>query len=556
MGTHISRVKSVDLDSWTDEQLQSVMSWGNARANKYWEAKLAQGHVPSESKIENFIRTKYELKRWVMDGPIPNPATLDVDGDDDIPLSIVKEKQTIDRKESIRKASVGKSAAPGAAALLGSSSTSTPTPKSRPAAPAIDLFGSNFDDAPTSSTPPPRASTAGPTGAHAPPKAETAPPKAAAANNNSTKDSLLGLDFFGSAQSAAPARPSSTTGSAAQSRPDLKQSILSLYATAPRVQQQQQQQQQQQGNFGGMASPGQGAGGGFIDAFSSLSFSNAPPAATTSPKPVDAFSGLASLTGSGTRSPPPATSSSSASAFGSLGGGSFFDAKPAAAAATSYGKPAASSSAFGGLGGFDAFSSTPSPPAAKPAAAPASNAFGDLFDFSAPAPAAAPPSQPAISSSSMSPPPGASASMNSVFNLSQPTAAPKPAAAATPLAAVSANWGNSDVWGSNDGWGSSAPAPAAAAAAPPFQNTSLAKVATSNDFGWGSSAGTSTGGSFAAQSIVPGAGGGFSPAPKVAADEEFGGWSSSAATPGSNGAGKSATGGFGANEDLFSNVWN
>ena len=34
MGTHISKVKSVDLDSWTDEQLQSVLVWGNARANK------------------------------------------------------------------------------------------------------------------------------------------------------------------------------------------------------------------------------------------------------------------------------------------------------------------------------------------------------------------------------------------------------------------------------------------------------------------------------------------------------------------------------------------
>lgn len=66
MGTHISRVKSVDLDSWTDEQLQSMLKWGNARANKlvgnwiylfrrvanrtrYWEAKLAPGHVPSEA---------------------------------------------------------------------------------------------------------------------------------------------------------------------------------------------------------------------------------------------------------------------------------------------------------------------------------------------------------------------------------------------------------------------------------------------------------------------------------------------------------------------------
>lgn len=34
-------------------------------------------------KIENFIRTKYESKRWIMDGSMPDPSTLD-DGDDDV----------------------------------------------------------------------------------------------------------------------------------------------------------------------------------------------------------------------------------------------------------------------------------------------------------------------------------------------------------------------------------------------------------------------------------------------------------------------------------------
>ena len=89
MGTHISRVKSVDLDAWTDEQLASIVKWGNLRANIYWEAKLAPGHVPSDSKIENFIRTKYESKRWVMDGPMPDPSTLDADGDDDVVSSAI-----------------------------------------------------------------------------------------------------------------------------------------------------------------------------------------------------------------------------------------------------------------------------------------------------------------------------------------------------------------------------------------------------------------------------------------------------------------------------------
>ena len=35
MGTHISRVKSADLDAWTDEQTQMMVKWGNRRANKY-----------------------------------------------------------------------------------------------------------------------------------------------------------------------------------------------------------------------------------------------------------------------------------------------------------------------------------------------------------------------------------------------------------------------------------------------------------------------------------------------------------------------------------------
>ncbi|EMR08233.1 hypothetical protein PNEG_03401 [Pneumocystis murina B123] len=84
MGTHISRVKSVDLDSWTNEQLENMIRWGNARANKYWEAKLIPGHIPSESKIDNYIRTKYETKRWVMDGPIPDPSTLDEGNNNEI----------------------------------------------------------------------------------------------------------------------------------------------------------------------------------------------------------------------------------------------------------------------------------------------------------------------------------------------------------------------------------------------------------------------------------------------------------------------------------------
>lgn len=78
LGTHISRVKSVDLDSWTDEQTESMCSWGNKRANAYWESKLKPrsqnevemgGYIPLDGKVESFVRTKYVLGKWKDDGP-------------------------------------------------------------------------------------------------------------------------------------------------------------------------------------------------------------------------------------------------------------------------------------------------------------------------------------------------------------------------------------------------------------------------------------------------------------------------------------------------------
>ncbi|KAI5866172.1 ArfGap-domain-containing protein [Durotheca rogersii] len=511
MGTHISRVKSVDLDSWTDEQLQSILSWGNARANKYWEAKLAAAHVPSEAKIENFIRTKYELKRWVMDGPKPDPATLDVDGDDDVPLSIVKEKQSIDRKESIRKSSVGQQAAP-----------------QRAITPQADLIsGADI---------PPRASTALPPPSQVPPKSAPAPPKAV----NTTKDSLLGLDFLGEAP-AAPPRPASTNPGGlggGQSRPDLKQSILSLYASAPRPQPPPQQPSHSPsgsfGGFGGTQSaslqsppmghqPKKSAGGGLDDAFANLSFGSV--AQPKSPQ-IDAFAGLTAM--SGNRSTPKPTSTSS---FPSLSGGSFFDSKPTPPAPQHSSKPSATG--FDNFGAFNSSAATPKP------AQSSSAALGDLFDWSTPAPqpAAAPAPKPAPVSSSTS---------NSVFNLSaKPAPAPAPVSATTTSLNTSI-LNTSDVWG--NAWSNPDPTPTSASKTP----IATKSPATSGgiDFGgWGSG----TGGSFANQSLVPGTSGGFAPAPKVAADEEFGGWTSSAGGN-SNANGGTKSGGFG-NDDLFSNVW-
>lgn len=478
----------MDLDAWTDEQLQSVLKWGNSRANRYWEAKLAPGHVPSEAKIENFIRTKYESKRWVMDGPIPDPSTLDAEGDEDIPLNLVKEKHSIERSAS-QKAMASPS----------------PGPSRVRRSPEQDLLE---DVAPT-----PRASSAAPIASRPSPKSEPAPPK-----QTKPADSLLGLDFFGEA-APPPNRPSSVAATpGAQSRPDLKQSILSLYATAPRP---QPQQQPSSGSFGGMQSPplqqqspNQSSLGGMNDAFSSLSFSN-----TTSPplqaqsKP-SAFSNLGNISSQRSApsqvSPPP------------LSGGSFFDAKPAQKSAP---PPAQLSRGFSSSSGFGAFDSAPGMSPAPLPTANASSGITDLFDFSSPSP------QPAVS-------PAQTVIQPSVFNLSQPALPPKPAAVPS-----MSGWANNDAWGSNDAWSAAQTSPSISKPGPP--------QTSSGDFSWG------TGGSLSTQSIVPGGGGGFTPAghapPKVSADEDFGGWSSAPAAAGITQA-KPVTG-FATSEDLFSNVW-
>ncbi|EKM60551.1 uncharacterized protein PHACADRAFT_246561 [Phanerochaete carnosa HHB-10118-sp] len=80
MGTHISKVKSVDLDVWTVEQMNSIQKWGNKRANIYWEAHLKAGHIPPDHKMDSFIRSKYESRRWAMDGPPPSDPSVLEDG--------------------------------------------------------------------------------------------------------------------------------------------------------------------------------------------------------------------------------------------------------------------------------------------------------------------------------------------------------------------------------------------------------------------------------------------------------------------------------------------
>ncbi|KAI4321889.1 hypothetical protein MLD38_035217 [Melastoma candidum] len=63
LGVHISKVRSATLDTWLPEQVAFIQSMGNERSNSFWEAELPPNY--DRVGIENFIRAKYEEKRWV-----------------------------------------------------------------------------------------------------------------------------------------------------------------------------------------------------------------------------------------------------------------------------------------------------------------------------------------------------------------------------------------------------------------------------------------------------------------------------------------------------------
>ncbi|KAL5551897.1 hypothetical protein UlMin_002073 [Ulmus minor] len=65
--------RSATLDTWTPEQVAFIQLMGNEKANSFWEAELPPNY--DRVGIENFIRAKYEDKRWVArDGKPKSPS--------------------------------------------------------------------------------------------------------------------------------------------------------------------------------------------------------------------------------------------------------------------------------------------------------------------------------------------------------------------------------------------------------------------------------------------------------------------------------------------------
>ncbi|KAI1116376.1 hypothetical protein F5Y14DRAFT_80906 [Nemania sp. NC0429] len=64
LGTHISKVKSLSMDSWTNDQVENMKRVGNAASNKTYNPQNKRPPVPidadeADSAMERFIRAKY-----------------------------------------------------------------------------------------------------------------------------------------------------------------------------------------------------------------------------------------------------------------------------------------------------------------------------------------------------------------------------------------------------------------------------------------------------------------------------------------------------------------
>ncbi|XP_051910320.1 arf-GAP with GTPase, ANK repeat and PH domain-containing protein 1-like isoform X2 [Hippocampus zosterae] len=91
LGTHLSRVRSLDLDDWPGELTQVLSAIGNRTANGVWEGRTLGRAKPapnaSREERESWIRAKYEQRAFV--------PPLRPQADDDMParlLSAVTER--------------------------------------------------------------------------------------------------------------------------------------------------------------------------------------------------------------------------------------------------------------------------------------------------------------------------------------------------------------------------------------------------------------------------------------------------------------------------------
>ncbi|XP_029001229.1 stromal membrane-associated protein 1-like [Betta splendens] len=225
LGVHISRVKSVNLDQWTSEQIQSIQDMGNTKARRLYEANLPDSfrRPQTDQAVEFFIRDKYEKKKYynksVTNGTSPKTVKKEKEPDrgskvssytkseDSRPVPKISPVKTSEPSVNL----LGLDAPAAASSNNGSASTSQNSD--------LDIFGPMVSNPLPSSTPAaqfPQVSSS---------NTASTPTQAPAAGAGASSGSVHGdLDLFSDGSST-------TKTDDAAKKPMSKDSILSLYGT-------------------------------------------------------------------------------------------------------------------------------------------------------------------------------------------------------------------------------------------------------------------------------------------------------------------------------------
>ncbi|XP_047190688.1 stromal membrane-associated protein 1 isoform X4 [Scophthalmus maximus] len=255
LGVHISRVKSVNLDQWTPEQIQSMVDMSNARARQLYEAHLPESfrRPQTDQAVEVFIRDKYERKKYFDKEALTTAPqkSSEAAAPSTSPSSQAdrsrQEKERDKKKEEKKK----EKEADKGERLNNTKSECRASPK-KSTEPAVDLLGldapggggkSSGGAAPISD----ELDIFGPMVSNPLPSANNTQP----AQSSSTTAPLQADASTSSSSSASSSIPTTTTTKAEEKKKLLsKDSILSLYASSSVGSQPQSQPQTAQGQAG------------------------------------------------------------------------------------------------------------------------------------------------------------------------------------------------------------------------------------------------------------------------------------------------------------------
>ena len=253
LGVHISRVRSTQLDKWTETQVEYMERMGNVRANVFWEKNLPPNVKPTKSDlptVERYIRQKYERKMYCdkeTDGPVPLPAGGG--GGDGVAAASPQQAQQQQQHEQQQQQQPRLSAAAGLLDLFGDMPAAPAQPPAAVANTSNQNLGANwmdFGSAPTSTTAVPATATNdddwGDFSAAPAPTSTTPTPTTAAPANG-------GVDMFAGFDVAQPQPSSSTTAAKVDTTAippqnvASKEDIMGLFDAAPPLMQQPRQPQ-------------------------------------------------------------------------------------------------------------------------------------------------------------------------------------------------------------------------------------------------------------------------------------------------------------------------